>query len=209
MLLSGFGAHRIEGIGDKHIPWIHNVRNTDMAIAIDDEDVMSLMRLFNEPAGRQYLIDDIGVPEDVVSRLDLLGISSIANLLMCVKYARYYELTGRDVVLTVFTDSMDLYRSRLREARERLGGYSEKNAIRDHSRCLLGQKTDAMLELTHYQRRQIHNLKYFTWIEQQGFDLDELNRQWHEYEDYWQGIRDLTPEIDRLIVEFNERVGQI
>ena len=209
MLLSGFGAHRIEGIGDKHIPWIHNVRNTDMAIAIDDEDVMSLMRLFNEPAGRQYLIDDVGVPEDIVSRLDLLGISSIANLLMCVKYARYYELTGRDVVLTVFTDSMDLYRSRLREARERLGDYSERDAIRDHSRCLLGQKTDAMLELTHYQRRQIHNLKYFTWIEQQGFDLDELNRQWHDHEDYWQSIRDLTPEIDRLIVEFNERVGLI
>jgi len=209
MLLSGFGAHRIEGIGDKHIPWIHNVRNTDMAIAIDDEDVMSLMRLFNEPAGRQYLIDDIGVPEDVVSRLDLLGISSIANLLMCVKYARYYELTGRDMVLTVFTDSMDLYKSRLREAKERLGDYSEKDAIRDHNRCLLGQRTDAMLELTHYQRRQIHNLKYFTWIEQQGFDLDELNRQWHDHEDYWQNIRDLTPEIDRLIEEFNERVGLI
>jgi cysteine synthase len=209
MLLSGFGAHRIEGIGDKHIPWIHNVRNTDMAIAIDDEEVVSLMRLFNEPAGCEYLIEDVGVPEDVVSKLDLLGISSIANLLMCVKYARYYELTGRDVVLTVFTDSMDLYRSRLREARERLGGYSEKNAIRDHSRCLLGQRTDAMLELTHYQRRQIHNLKYFTWIEQQGFDLDELNRQWHDHEDYWQGIRDLTPEIDRLIEEFNERVGLI
>jgi cysteine synthase A len=209
MLLSGFGAHRIEGIGDKHIPWIHNVRNTDIAIAIDDEDVMSLMRLFNEPAGRKYLIEDVGVPEDVVSGLDLLGISSIANLLMCVKYAKYYELPGRDVVLTVFTDSMDLYRSRLREARERLGEYSERDAIRDHSRCLLGQKTDAMLELSHYQRRQIHNLKYFTWIEQQGFDLDELNRQWHDHEDYWQGIRDLTPEIDGLIEEFNERVGLI
>ena len=48
LLDNGFGAHRIEGIGDKHVPWIHNIKNTDMVIAIDDEDSQNLLRLFNE-----------------------------------------------------------------------------------------------------------------------------------------------------------------
>jgi cysteine synthase A len=46
LLMNGFGGHRIEGIGDKHVPWIHNVRNTDVVTAIDDEDCMRILRLF-------------------------------------------------------------------------------------------------------------------------------------------------------------------
>jgi cysteine synthase A len=207
--LNGYGAHRIEGIGDKHVPWIHNVRNTDHIIAIDDNDSMNLMRLFNEEAGRKYLVNDIGAPESIVSQLDLLGISSIANLLMSIKYAKYYELTKNDVVLTVFTDSMDMYQSRLREERETHGKYTEKDSIKDYHRYLMGQKTDAMIELGHYDRKRVHHLKYFTWIEQQGFDLDELNSQWYDYPRYWENIQQMTPKIDKLIVRFNEKVGLI
>ena len=207
--LNGYGAHRIEGIGDKHVPWIHNVRNTDHIIAIDDNDSMNLMRLFNEEAGRKYLVNDIGAPESIVSQLDLLGISSIANLLMSIKYAKYYELTKNDVVLTVFTDSMDMYQSRLREERETHGKYTEKDAIKDYHRYLMGQKTDAMIELGQYDRKRVHHLKYFTWIEQQGFNLDELNSQWYDYPAYWEQIQQTTPKIDELIVKFNEKVGLI
>ena len=207
--LNGYGAHRIEGIGDKHVPWIHNVRNTDMIIAIDDNDSMNLIRLFNEDAGRKYLINDIGVPEETVSQLGLLGISSVANLLMAIKFAKYYELTKNDVVLTIFTDSMDMYGSRLREANEAHGKYTEKASVKDYHLHLMGQKTDALIELDHYDRKRIHHLKYFTWIEQQQFELDSLNRQWYDYPNYWEGIQKTTPEIDRLIVEFNEKVGLI
>ena len=207
--LNGYGAHRIEGIGDKHVPWIHNVRNTDQIIAIDDNDSMNLMRLFNEDAGRKYLINDIGAPESIVSQLDLLGISSIANLLMSIKFAKYYELTKNDVVITVFTDSMDMYQSRLREMRSSLGEYTEKDAVKDYHRYLMGQKTDAMIELGHYERKRVHHLKYFTWIEQQGFELDELNAQWYDYPHYWENIQQTTPKIDELIVKFNEKVGLI
>ena len=56
ILNNGFGSHRLEGIGDKHIPWVHNVKNTDMAIAIDDNDSMALLRLFNEEAGKEFLV---------------------------------------------------------------------------------------------------------------------------------------------------------
>lgn len=207
LLLNGYGAHRIEGIGDKHVPWIHNVRNTDIVIGIDDNDTIDLLRLFNEPAGRNYLVNEVGVSEELVAKLDLLGISSIANVLMAIKFAKYYELTHKDLVLTVFTDSMELYQSRLREAREQHGEYREKHATRDFHGHLMATKTDSMMELSHYDRKRIHHLKYFTWIEQQMFSLNELNRQWYDHEAYWSEIQKLTPKIDELITRFNEKVG--
>lgn len=207
MLVNGYGAHRIEGIGDKHVPWIHNVRNTDVIIGIDDRDTISLMRFFNEPAGQKYLRDEVGVSEELLNKLDLLGISSIANVLMAIKFAKYYELTRKDVLMTVFTDSMAMYQSRLIEAREQQGEYSERNAIRDFEGHLMSIKTDSMAELSHYERKRIHNLKYFTWVEQQMFDVRELNRQWYDNEAYWKEAQELAPEIDELIIRFNEKVG--
>ena len=205
LLLSGYGGHRIEGIGDKHVPWIHNVRNTDMVIAADDNACMHLIRLFNEPIG-QACLEERGVPQETIERLPLLGISSVGNLLCAVKFAKYYELTDRDVVVTVWTDSMELYRSRLEEMTRDWGAYSRLDAVADHERHLLGESTANMRELTHYDRKQIHNLKYFTWIEQQGRDLEELNAQWYDSPDYWEGIQGQVEEIDRLIDRFNERV---
>jgi len=207
LLQNGYGAHRIEGIGDKHVPWIHNVRNTDMVIAIDDDDTMNLLRLFNEPAGRKYLVDEAGVPEGIASNLGLLGISSIANVLMAIKFAKYYELTHKDVVITVFTDSTELYQSRLEELRRKRGEYGKEDAFRDYGQHLVAVKTDAMQELTYSDRKRVHNLKYFTWIEQQKIQLDELNRQWYDYEQYWGTIQKLTPRIDELIAQFNGKVG--
>ena len=207
LLLNGYGAHRIEGIGDKHVPWVHDTRNTDVVIAIDDNDAMNLLRLFNAPAGRKYLVDEIGIPERIVSNLDLLGISSIANMLMAIKFAKYYELTRDDVVLTVFTDSMELYQSRLAEARKQNGDYGKEDAARDYSLHLAGIKTDSMMELRYPDRKRIHNLKYYTWIEQQKLNVAELDRQWYDYENYWGGIQQLTPRIDELITQFNRRVG--
>jgi len=205
LLENGFGGHRIEGIGDKHVPWIHNVRNTDMVVAIDDEDTMSLVRLFNEPAGRSFL-ESAGVPTGIIEQLDLLGISGIANLLSSIKFAKYYELTRDDLVLTVLTDSMELYRTRLRELAERHGPYDRTQAAIDYHRHLLGIRTDATIELGYRERRRIHNLKYFTWVEQMGRSVDELNAQWYDAE-YWDRIHALVDPIDERIQQFNERAG--
>jgi cysteine synthase A len=200
LLMNGFGGHRIEGIGDKHVPWIHNVRNTDTVIAVDDEHPVRLLRLFNEPEGRRYL-EEQGVPAALVGQLDLLGISSIGNVVSAIKFAKYYELDERDIVLTVFTDSLELYGSRLKELEEERGAYSERDAVRDYE-LLENIATDWVLDLGHYDRKRIHNLKYYTWVEQQGRDVGELNDQWHKRE-YWDSIHRLTPEIDELIEEFN------
>jgi len=206
LLENGFGGHRIEGIGDKHVPWIHNVRNTDMVIAIDDEDTMSLVRLFNEEAGRTYL-ESRGVSSDLVGQLDLLGISSVANLLTAIKFAKYYEMGSDDVVLTVLTDSMELYQSRLKEMHDAHGAYDKTDAAVDYHTHLMGMKTDAMLELGYRERKRIHNLKYYTWIEQMGRSAEELDAQWYDYPGYWDRIHSIVPQIDELIEAFNERAG--
>jgi hypothetical protein len=205
LLENGFGAHRIEGIGDKHVPWIHNVKNTDLVIALDDNVIVRLARLFNEPAGREYLVGQ-GVPEGLVHKLDLLGFSGIANLSMAVKFAKYYELGEHDLVLTVLTDSMDLYRSRLQEMQAEYGDYTEMHAAADFARYLQGLATDGMLELRYTDRRRVHNLKYFTWVEQQGRTHEELVAQWHDPE-YWTRIQAQVPQIDGLIEAFNQKVG--
>jgi hypothetical protein len=205
LLENGFGAHRIEGIGDKHVPWIHNVKNTDMIMALDDEVIVHLSRLFNEPAGREYLAGQ-GVAQDFVEKLDQLGFSSIANLSMAVKFAKYYELTEPDVVLTVFTDSMELYQSRLDEMHEEVGSYSATDAAVDFNRYMLGLATDDVLELRYTDRRRVHNLKYFTWVEQQGRTYEEIMDQWYD-RDHWSSIPGYTEEIDRLIQAFNQKVG--
>lgn len=207
LLENGFGAHRIEGIGDKHVPWIHNIRNLDMVLAIDDNAVVRLVRLFNEPAGRSCLLKQ-GIPEETIDRLDLLGFSGIANLLSAIKFAKYYELGPNDVVMTVLTDSMDLYQSRLQEMRSESGEYTELDAARDFGQYLLGAATDHLLELTRDSRRRIHNLKYYTWVEQQGKSLEELQAQWHD-PSYWTDIQARIPEIDALIEAFNDRVERL
>jgi cysteine synthase A len=205
LLINGFGAHRIEGIGDKHVPWIHNVKNTDMVMAIDDEATMSLIRLFNEPAGQEYLATQ-GVSHDFMAQLPLLGISGVANLLSSIKFAKYYELGEHDVVLTVLTDSMEMYQSRLRELTQERGDYTTHDAVAAYHQHLLGQGIDYVQELTYYDRKRIHNLKYYTWVEQQGKTYEEIQDQWYK-PDYWTGIQNQVEEIDALIEAFNDRTG--
>ena len=205
LLENGFGSHRIEGIGDKHVPWIHNSKNTDVVVAIDDAAVVNLSRLFNEPAGRAYLAHQ-GVPEEIIGKLDLLGFSGISNVLSAIKFARYYELGEHDIVLTVLTDSMELYGSRLKEMHEEYGEYRATDAAAHFAHYLHGQSTDNMAELTYADRRRVHNLKYFTWVEQQGRTYDEIMAQWYD-RDYWTGFQGQADQIDALIEEFNHDAG--
>ncbi len=204
LLELGFGGHRIEGIGDKHVPWVHNVRNTDMVLAIDDAQTIDLMRLFNEPAGRDLLVRS-GVAEQLVDQLDLLGISGICNLVASIKMARYYEMGPKDVIFTALTDSMEMYGSRLAEETELRGAYSEHQAMADRARWLKGITTDHLRELSFRDRKALHNFKYFTWVEQQQRGADELRELWDPefWEETWQQVH----HWDELIQAFNERTG--
>jgi cysteine synthase A len=206
LLNNGFGGHRIEGIGDKHVPWVHNVRNTDAVAAVRDEDCMRLFRLFNEPTGLAYL-KDLGIKAETAEQLSLLGISSICNLLAAIKTAKYFELDENDVIFTIFTDSAEMYASRLTELTEERGAYTPTQAAIDYHACLLAQGYDNYLELSFQDKKRIHNLKYYTWVEQQGKSYEEIVQQWEP--DYWTEIFENNAEqLDALIEEFNALVKQ-
>lgn len=205
LLRNGYGGHRIEGIGDKHVPWIHNLKNMDMVAGIDDEPNMHIMRLFNEPAGKDYLKKK-GVSPELVDKLHLLGISSIANLMGAVKMAKYYEMQSNDVIFTVATDSMEMYQSRLKEEREQLGEFTTQSAAVTYEADLMKIGLDNIIEMTYYQKKRMHNLKYFTWIEQQNKTVEELNAQWYD-ENYWENQFAKVDEWDEKINEFNQRTG--
>ncbi len=205
LLMNGYGAHRIEGIGDKHIPWIHNVKNTDAVCAIDDEDPLRILRLFNEDTGRKWLKEN-GVNDDTLLKLPWMGISSISNMLSAIKMAKYYEMNENDIVFTIFTDSKEMYNSRLEEMNQLMGSYSEQRAEIDFFSVIKKQSIDYFQELNYYDKKRIHNLKYFTWVEQQGKSVDELNAQWND-ENYWNERFTIAPVWDKLINEFNQNVG--
>ncbi len=199
----GFGGHRIEGIGDKHVPWIHNLRNTDMVCAIDDERCMSLLRLFNDPVGHEHLRRHLS--DSLISQLPLLGISSVCNLVASIKTAKYYDLGQRDVVFTCLTDAAGLYESRLVELKEERGAYTAEQALADEARFLQGVATDHLRELSYQDRKALHNFKYFTWVEQQQRSVEELNELWDP--DFWERTFGQAEEWDRMIESFNERTG--
>ena len=207
ILDNGFGDHRVEGIGDKHIPWVHNVKNTDMAIAIDDNDSMALLRLFNEPEGKAYLLGELGMTKEEVEQLSYMGISGITNMLCAIKFAKYYELTEKDVVATVLTDSVEMYISRLEELQEEEGEFSATDAAVAYAASLRAAKTDCLIELTYAERKRVHNLKYYTWVEQQGRCVHELNDQWYDQEKAFISVQKQSTEMDALIDAFNEEVG--
>jgi len=205
ILQNGFGAHRIEGIGDKHIPWIHNVKNTNTITAIDDEDCMRILRLFNEKDGLNYLKSQ-GVEQEVIDQLHLLGISGISNMLSAIKAAKHFEYTADDFIFTLATDSAEMYQSRVHELREERGNYSPLQAAKDFEMCLLGQRTDNMKELSYTDKKMVHNLKYFTWVEQQAKDVEDLNQLWYD-RTIWKSMFEQVEKWDELINQFNERTG--
>jgi cysteine synthase A len=176
-----------------------------MITAIDDNSVVNLLRLFNEPAGREYLVKK-GIPQDLVKSLDLFGFSGIANMLSAVKVAKYLEMSENDLMLFVMTDSMELYSSRIDEYRKEFGDFTPALAAEVFANDLQGETTDHMLDMAYTDRKRVHNLKYYTWVEQQGRTYEEIQAQWYD-PNYWIDVQKQTEEIDDLIVEFNERAG--
>ncbi len=143
---------------------------------------------------------------EIIEQLPLLGISGIGNVLSAVKMAKYYEMGPNDIVVTIATDSMEMYGSRVEEELEANGPLTMLDAAGIYHRYLLGERTDNLLELSYIERKRIHNLKYYTWVEQQGKTSEELDAQWYD-PTYWTSLHGMDAEIDKLIEQFNERVG--
>ena len=207
MLSNGFGEHNIQGIGDKHIPLIHNVMATDVALAISDRATDQLGILFNTEVGHAYLAGRRGVPQQTIDDLSALGLSSICNVLAAIKTAKYYEMGSDDVIVTVATDGAALYHSEkaMALARDFAGGFDDVAAGEVFGEHLLGATTDHLLELSREDRERIFNLGYFTWVEQQDVPIEEFRVR--KDQKFWTDMRTIVTDWDRLIDEFNARTG--
>jgi cysteine synthase len=209
LLCNGHGEHNIQGIGDKHIPLIHNVMNTDLVVGVSDLASDSLNLLFGGNVGRSYLAGRRKIDPDIVRTFDDIGISGLANIVAAIKVIKHLDFGADDVVMTVATDSALLYASERQSflARRYGDGFDEVNAGEVFSRHLEGTADDHVLELTHFDRKRIFNLGYFTWVEQQGVTLDDFEQR--KDQRFWRALVDSIPVWDRLIEDFNAEVGAV
>lgn len=207
MLWNGYGEHNIQGIGDKHIPLIHNVMNTDFVIGVSDRSSDSLNLLFGEKAGREYLTRRRRIDQALLGQFAHIGLSGYANIVAAIKLAKRLELGPDDVIATVATDSAALYESERAAflARGHGGTFDEVSAGEIFGRDLEGIADDHLVELTHLDRRRVFNLGYYTWVEQQGVALDDFDRRKHP--SFWKDLQDSIPAWDKLIAEFNAETG--
>src|SRR5580704_15170590 len=208
LLNNGYGEHNIQGIGDKHVPLIHNVMNTDVVIGVSDKATDGLNAVFNTEVGKAYLARRLGLSEEMMAKLSMFGLSSIANVLGAIKFAKRFRLGSDSVVMTVATDGAELYASEVRRYLERrhnsgeLTGETAAELVGEH---LSGADTENMLEATHQERERIFNLGYFTWVEQQGVALADFDRRKNQA--FWHRLQDLVPQWDEMIAAFNRDSG--
>ncbi len=205
MLYNGFGDHNIQGIGDKHIPLIHNVMNTDLVVGVSDDSTNRLDILFNTPAGERTLAER-GVDPALSSMLVDFGYSSICNVLAAITAANVWDLGSDDLIVTVATDGSDLYNSDRERIMAQLyaGGFDDAEAGEVFDTHLVEVPTE-YLEMGEIERNRVFNLGYFTWVEQQGVSIPDFESR--RSQDFWSGLRPLVAQWDDMIVEFNEATG--
>ncbi len=206
MLENGYGEHNIQGIGDKHIPLIHNVMNTDVVCAISDVATDELDVLWNTSEGRQYLSRSKGVSDELLTALSHFGFSSTCNVLAAIKTAKLLGLGSDDAIVTVATDGGAMYPSeRAKMIATRYGGeYSHTDAAEAFGQHLGHVTTEHMIDMTEADRRRVFQLGYYTWVEQQGtpFPLFEERRD----QSFWRGLRRYVGVWDDMITDFNARL---
>jgi cysteine synthase A len=207
LLYNGFGEHNIQGIGDKHVPFIHNVMNSDFAVAISDHATDGLHVVFNTEAGREYLVKHRGVPSALAAELGFMGFSGICNVLAAIKVARYMDLGPDDAIMTVATDSAAMYGTELDKAKAELfpKGVDGVGAAETFGRYMLAAATDHTMEMSLRDRERVFNLGYFTWVEQQGVEIGDFTARRDQA--FWRKLRDLVPAWDAMIQEFNAKTG--
>ncbi len=207
MLENGFGEHNIQGIGDKHIPLIHNVLNTDIVVGISDRATDELDVLFNTPEGRAYLVNRRGLDPSLVAALEHFGFSSICNALAAIKTAKLLGLGPDDAVITVATDGAALYPSERAKtiARRFNHSFGALDAAEVYGEHLASVTTDDAIECTTRDRNRIFNLGYYTWVEQQGTPIEVFEAR--RSQEFWKGLHRYVPVWDEMIDDFNGRVA--
>ncbi len=192
---NGYGAHDIQGIGDKHATWIHNVQNMDLLMCIDDIESKKGLQLLTEVAGWRVLTQRYGISEDKVRIMaETFGISGVCNVLGAIKTAEFYGFGKDDVIVTILTDAIDRYHSVMAQMTATYGKMDETEAAIRLVSIFHKQKLDWIMEGTREARNRWHNLKYYTWVEQQGKTIEELNAQ--RDPEFWLAVQARVAEVD-------------
>ncbi len=195
---NGYGMHDIQGIGDKHVTWIHHVTNMDGLACVDDQEAVKICQVLTDPTGSDLINRNYGVSHETVNAIARsFGISGACNLIGAIKTAKFYRLGSRDVIVIPATDNIERYRSTMAEADLRYGKLDTCESKIRIEGILRNQKTDWYLDGTPNHRRQWHNLKYYTWVEQQGKTVNELNAQLDP--EWWLAQQARIEEIDGKI----------
>ena len=202
LLYNGYGEHNIQGIGDKHVPLIHNVMNTDFVVGVSDQATNNLNLLFNTEIGQNFLKLKKGLKDVFVNRLPEFGFSSIANIIASIKLAKYMNLGSEDAIITVATDGADLYLTELEKTKKEFYGiYDEISCAEIYGQFLKGVTTDHTLELNQKEKERIFNLGYYTWVEQQGIDLNHFEER--RDQQFWLDHYNQFLTLDERIEAFN------
>ena len=202
LLYNGYGEHNIQGIGDKHVPLIHNVMNSDFVVGVSDQATNNLNLIFNTDIGQNYLKSKKGLKNVFVERLPEFGFSSIANIIASIKLAKYMNLGPEDAIITVATDGAELYLSELEKTKKEFHGiYDEISCAEIYGQFLKGVTTDHTLELNQKEKERIFNLGYYTWVEQQGIDLNDFEKRRNQQ--FWLDHYNHILSLDNRIEEFN------
>ena len=202
LLNNGYGEHNIQGIGDKHVPLIHNVMNTDFVVGITDKATNNLNMIFNTEEGQKYLISKKGFNSEFIKRLPEFGFSTIANIIASIKLAKYMNLGKDEAIITVATDGADLYLSELEKTKKEFKGiYDESACAEIFGQYVKGVTTDNTLELNQREKERIFNLGYYTWVEQQGIDIEEFEKRRNQ--NFWNEHFQNMLSLDNRVKEFN------
>ena len=205
LLYNGFGDHNIQGVGDKHVPLIHNVMNTDFVVGVSDYDSECINALFNTPAGRNFLHQRKGISVKILDALTSMGFSGIANVLAAIKLAKYLSLGPEDVLITVATDGSALYETELQKwlSLKAPDDVDEVLSAELYGTHLKNVRVDHLLELSEIDRNRIFNLGYYTWVEQQGINIEDFERR--RDQKFWNQLESLIPKWDAMIEAFNQQ----
>ncbi len=203
LLYNGYGEHNIQGIGDKHVPFIHNVMSSDFVVGVSDRASDTLNLVFNTVVGREFLANRKGLTQQQIAALADLGLSSIANVLGAIKMAKYMGLGSDDAVLTVATDGAEMYGTELAKTSAEVygDGFDAVSAAEAFGRYMSGATTDNMLEMNQRDRERVFNLGYYTWVEQQGVSVADFDIRRDPA--FWDGLMAMVPVWDEAIGRFN------
>ncbi|HPE69341.1 MAG TPA: pyridoxal-phosphate dependent enzyme [Thermotogota bacterium] len=207
LIANGYGGHDIQGIGDKHVTWIHNVMNMDAMVAVDDVESKKGLQLLTDPVGKDFLVSQVGIPRQEVEFLSqVFGISGVCNVLSAIKAAKYYDMGEEDTLITIATDNIQRYGSVMEQLDASFGPMDTMEAAVRFQSIFMGVKTDWLQEGTYEVRKRWHNLKYYTWVEQQGKSVEELNLT--RTRGFWDNQKKMVQQSDELLRNFR-RTGDI